>query len=38
MRALIPEDPIFDLAVNTLAFAPGASLPFVEVHSWNTAS
>jgi (S)-ureidoglycine aminohydrolase len=29
---LIPEDPAFDFAVNTMTFAPGASLPMVEIH------
>lgn len=32
VQLLLPDDPAFDLAMNTLAFAPGASLPFVEVH------
>jgi (S)-ureidoglycine aminohydrolase len=29
---LIPEDPSFDFAVNTMTFAPGAALPMVEIH------
>jgi (S)-ureidoglycine aminohydrolase len=29
---LIPEDPAFDFAVNTMTFAPGASLPMIEIH------
>ena len=33
VRMLLPEHPSFDMAMNTMAFAPGASLPFVEVHS-----
>ncbi len=32
VRSLIPADAAFDLAVNTLTFEPGASLPMVEVH------
>ena len=32
VRSLIPADPAFDLAVNTLTFLPGASLPMVEIH------
>jgi len=32
VRSLIPADAAFDLAVNTLTFQPGASLPMVEVH------
>ena len=32
VRVLIPEVPAFDLAVNTMTFQPGASLPMVEVH------
>ena len=32
VRTLIPADPAFDLAVNTMTFAPGASLPMVECH------
>ena len=29
---LIPSDPAFDMAVNTLTFQPGASLSMVEIH------
>jgi (S)-ureidoglycine aminohydrolase len=32
VRLLIPDEPAFDLAVNTMAYVPGAALPFVEVH------
>ena len=32
VQMLLPDEPAFDMAVNTMAFAPGASLPFVEVH------
>lgn len=32
VRALIPDDPSFDFAVNTLTFEPGATLPLVEMH------
>ena len=32
VRSLIPADPAFDFAVNTMTFAPGASLPMVEIH------
>lgn len=32
VRQLLPEEPAFDLAVNLMAFAPGAALPFVETH------
>src|SRR4051812_46900789 len=32
VRALIPPDFGFDFAVSTLTFAPGASLPMVEIH------
>jgi (S)-ureidoglycine aminohydrolase len=32
VRVLIPEDPAFDFAVNTMTFQPGASLPLVEIH------
>ena len=31
-KKLLPEDPAFDLAVNTMTFEPGATLPFVETH------
>ena len=32
VRSLIPADPAFDLAVNTMTYAPGATLPMVESH------
>ncbi len=32
VRRLLPEEPALDLAVNLMAFAPGAALPFVETH------
>ena len=32
VRSLIPDDPSFDFAVNTMTFQPGASLPMVEIH------
>jgi (S)-ureidoglycine aminohydrolase len=32
VRVLLPEDPAFDFAVNTMSYAPGASLSMVEVH------
>jgi (S)-ureidoglycine aminohydrolase len=32
MRLLIPDNPRFDFAVNTMTFQPGATLPMVEVH------
>ncbi len=32
VRSLLPTHPGFDLAVNTMTFEPGASLPMVEVH------
>jgi len=32
VRVLVPENPSFDFAVNTMTFAPGASLPMVEIH------
>ncbi len=32
VRSLIPADPAFDMAVNTMTFQPGASLPMVEIH------
>lgn len=32
MRVLLPADGAFDFAVNTMTFAPGASLPLVESH------
>jgi len=32
VRALIPEHPSFDFAVNLMTYAPGAALPMVEIH------
>jgi (S)-ureidoglycine aminohydrolase len=32
VRSLIPADGAFDLAVNTMTFRPGATLPIVEIH------
>ncbi len=32
VRALLPEEPALDLALNLMTFDPGASLPFVETH------
>jgi (S)-ureidoglycine aminohydrolase len=32
VRTLIPPDPAFDMAVNTMTFQPGASLSMVEIH------
>src|ERR1039458_288209 len=32
VRTLLPSDPAFDLAVNTMTFQPGASLSMVEIH------
>ncbi|NUO80640.1 (S)-ureidoglycine aminohydrolase [candidate division KSB1 bacterium] len=32
VRTLIPDDPVFDFAVNTMTYQPGASLPMVEIH------
>lgn len=32
VRSLLPTDPAFDFAVNTMTFAPGAALPMVEIH------
>jgi (S)-ureidoglycine aminohydrolase len=32
VRTLIPADASFDFAVNTMTYAPGASLPMVEMH------
>jgi (S)-ureidoglycine aminohydrolase len=30
--SLLPDDPSFDFAVNTMTYLPGAALPMVEVH------
>jgi len=32
VRALLPENPSFDFAVNTMTYLPGATLPMVEIH------
>ena len=32
VRMLLPDEPAFDFAVNTMTFQPGASLPMVEIH------
>jgi len=32
VRALLPDDPVFDFAVNTMTYQPGAALPMVESH------
>ena len=32
VRALVPDDPAFDFAVNTMTYQPGATLPAVEMH------
>ena len=32
VRVLVPADPVFDFAVNTMTFQPGATLPMVEIH------
>jgi len=32
VRALVPDHPSFDFAMNTLTYLPGASLPMVEIH------
>jgi (S)-ureidoglycine aminohydrolase len=32
VRALLPDEPGFDFAVNTMAYQPGASLSMVEAH------
>ncbi|MEO8027148.1 MAG: (S)-ureidoglycine aminohydrolase [Bryobacteraceae bacterium] len=32
VRTLLPADPAFDMAVNTMIYAPGATLPMVEIH------
>ncbi|UBV44971.1 (S)-ureidoglycine aminohydrolase (plasmid) [Deinococcus taeanensis] len=31
-RKLLPDDPRFDFMVSTMSFAPGASLPYPEIH------
>jgi (S)-ureidoglycine aminohydrolase len=32
VRSMVPADIAYDLAVNTMTFQPGASLPMVEIH------
>lgn len=32
VRGLLPSDIGFDMAVNTMTFRPGATLPMVEIH------
>ena len=32
VRTLVPDNPSFDFAVNTMTYRPGATLPRVEVH------
>lgn len=32
VRSLLPDDPAFDFAVNTMEYRPGAGLPMVEIH------
>jgi (S)-ureidoglycine aminohydrolase len=32
VRALVPDHPAFDFAVNTMTYLPGATLPMVEIH------
>jgi (S)-ureidoglycine aminohydrolase len=32
VRKLLPDNPAFDFAVNTMTYHPGASLPMVEIH------
>ncbi|HTB19529.1 MAG TPA: (S)-ureidoglycine aminohydrolase [Bryobacteraceae bacterium] len=32
VRALMPDNPSFDFAVNTMTYLPGATLPQVEIH------
>ena len=32
VKKFLPDDPRFDLAVNTMNFKPGATLPFAETH------
>lgn len=31
-RKLLPDDPRFDFMMSTMSFAPGATLPYTEVH------
>src|SRR6266851_2650038 len=32
VRVLLPAEPAFDFAVNTMTYQPGATLPMVEIH------
>jgi (S)-ureidoglycine aminohydrolase len=32
VRALLPDDPAFDMAMNTMTYQPGACLSIVEIH------
>jgi (S)-ureidoglycine aminohydrolase len=32
VRTMVPPNPAFDFAVNTMTYQPGAALPMVEVH------
>lgn len=32
VRSLVPDNPSFDFAVNTMTYRPGATLPMVEIH------
>ncbi|HTK78081.1 MAG TPA: (S)-ureidoglycine aminohydrolase [Gemmataceae bacterium] len=32
LQTLLPDDPVFDLAMNVFTYQPGAALPQVEVH------
>jgi (S)-ureidoglycine aminohydrolase len=32
VRGLLPDDPSFDFAVNTMTYQPGAALAMVEIH------
>jgi len=32
VRTLLPDNPAFDFAVNTMTYQPGAALPMVEIH------
>jgi (S)-ureidoglycine aminohydrolase len=32
VKALLPDQPAFDFAVNSMTYAPGAALPMVEMH------
>jgi len=32
VRTMIPAEPAYDMAVNTMTFEPGSSLPMVEIH------